>query len=240
MSRRGSSLPTWIVRSSFMARQARTGAGDAHKSRPTVLPFTPTLADLDADRLSRRRRASARSSPMPRTLYAALAGGASESEEPLGRYGADHQHDRSGWVVLCQDPARSSGQPKTRGHSQGPMTGWLRGLADAGRPGSAADRFRQRRRFAVPSTPGCPPAPGPDTRCRRDGELWESAGYAGSEGIDIVLLNLIEQESPYPNITTTIGDAADLSRYGDGAFDVAVSNSVIEHLPTPALQARMG
>ena len=69
--------------------------------------------------------------------------------------------------------------------------------------------------------------------------FWERAGYAGRDGIEIILLNLIDQKSPYPNITSTIGDAADLSRYRDDEFDVVVSNSVIEHLPTPALQALM-
>ena len=49
----------------------------------------------------------------------------------------------------------------------------------------------------------------------------------------------MEQEAPHSNMTATIGDAADLSVYGDDAFDIVVSNSVIEHLPTPELQARM-
>lgn len=119
------------------------------------------------------------------------------------------------------------------------MTGWLRGLADGGRPGSTADRFRQRRfsRFR----PLLDALPRPVRILDVGGTVifWERAGYAGRDGIEIVLLNLIDQESPYPNITATIGDAADLSRYGDEVFDVVVSNSVIEHLPTPALQALM-
>jgi SAM-dependent methyltransferase len=119
------------------------------------------------------------------------------------------------------------------------VTGWLRGLADGGRPGSAADRFRQRR-FSV-FRPLLDALPRPVRILDVGGTVvfWERAGYAGREGFEIVLLNLTDQESPYLNITATIGDAADLSRYDDKAFDVVVSNSVIEHLPTPALQAMM-
>ncbi len=119
------------------------------------------------------------------------------------------------------------------------MTSWLRGLADGGRPGSAADRFRQRRFLLFRPLLDALPRPVRILDVGGTVVFWERAGYAGHEGIEIVLLNLTEQESPYPNITATIGDAADLSRYDDEAFDVVVSNSVIEHLPTPALQALM-
>jgi len=69
--------------------------------------------------------------------------------------------------------------------------------------------------------------------------FWERVGYAGPERVEIVLLNLMAQESSYENMSSAVGDAADLSEYGDDAFDVTLSNSVIEHLPTPELQARM-
>jgi SAM-dependent methyltransferase len=69
--------------------------------------------------------------------------------------------------------------------------------------------------------------------------FWERLGYAGDREIEIVLVNLVEQTSSYANITPTVGDAADLSAFADDAFDIVVSNSVLEHLPTPELQARM-
>lgn len=69
--------------------------------------------------------------------------------------------------------------------------------------------------------------------------FWERLGYAGDPGIEVVLLNLMEQPSDHANITSTVGDAADLSAFDDDSFDIVVSNSVLEHLPTPALQARM-
>jgi SAM-dependent methyltransferase len=119
------------------------------------------------------------------------------------------------------------------------LTGRLRGLADAGRPGSPADRFRQRRFARFRPLLDALPRPVRILDVGGTVVFWEQAGYAGHDGIEIVLLNLIDQDPAYPNITATVGDAADLSRYGDGAFDVVVSNSVIEHLPTPALQARM-
>lgn len=119
------------------------------------------------------------------------------------------------------------------------MTARLRGLADNRRPGSAADRFRQRRFARFRPLLDALPRPVRVLDLGGTTGFWERVGYAGRDGIEIVLLNLMEQEAPHANMTTTIGDATDLSVYGDDAFDVVVSNSVIEHLPTPELQARM-
>jgi SAM-dependent methyltransferase len=119
------------------------------------------------------------------------------------------------------------------------VTGRLRSLADGRRPGSAADRFRQRRfarfRELVDGLSG------PIRILDVGGTtvFWERVGYAGHDRIEIVLLNLMEQPAPHDNMTSVVGDAADLSPYADDAFDIVVSNSVIEHLPTPQLQARM-
>ena len=113
-----------------------------------------------------------------------------------------------------------------------PVTGRLRSLADGRRPGSAADRFRQRRfarfRELVDGIDG------PIRILDVGGTtvFWERVGYAGHDRIEIVLLNLMEQPAPHDNMTSTVGDAADLSPYADDTFDIVVSNSVIEHLPT--------
>lgn len=119
------------------------------------------------------------------------------------------------------------------------MTRRFRGLADGQRPGSVADRFRQRRfaafRDLVDALPG-------RVRILDVGGttgFWERVGYAGHDRVEIVLVNLVEQDPPHDNITAQVGDATDLSRFPDDAFEVAVSNSVIEHLPTLELQARM-
>ena len=119
------------------------------------------------------------------------------------------------------------------------MTRSLRGLADSQRPGSVADRFRQRRflefRELVDSLPG-------RVRILDVGgttSFWERVGYAGHDRVEVVLVNLVEQDAPHDNITAEVGDATDLSRFPDDAFEVAVSNSVIEHLPSLELQARM-
>lgn len=119
------------------------------------------------------------------------------------------------------------------------MTARLRGLADGRRPGSAADRFRQRRFARFRQLVDALPRPVRIMDVGGTTVFWERLGYAGHDGIEVVLLNLMEQSSPYANITSTVGDAADLSAFGDDAFDVVVSNSVMEHLPTPELQARM-
>jgi SAM-dependent methyltransferase len=119
------------------------------------------------------------------------------------------------------------------------LTARLRGLADSRRPGSLADRLRQRR-FEL--LRGLLDALGRPVRILDVGGttgFWERVGYAGRDGVEIVLLNQIDQEAPHDNLTAVLGDAADLSAFGDGSFDVVLSNSVIEHLPTPELQGRM-
>ncbi len=119
------------------------------------------------------------------------------------------------------------------------MTARLRGLADGRRPGSAADRFRQRRFARFRQLVDTLPRPVRILDVGGTTVFWERLGYAGDPTIQVVLLNLMEQASTFDNITSTVGDAADLSAFGDDAFDIVVSNSVLEHLPTPALQARM-
>jgi hypothetical protein len=70
-------------------------------------------------------------------------------------------------------------------------------------------------------------------------EFWEQRGHAGDDRFQLTLLNLGEQERRWENIQSVAGDACDLSRWTDGSFDVAFSNSVIEHVFTFERQRAM-
>ena len=69
-------------------------------------------------------------------------------------------------------------------------------------------------------------------------EFWEAGGWAGREDIEITLVNHVSQPQTHENIIPTVGDAADLP-HDDASFDLAFSNSVIEHLFTWECQEKM-
>ncbi|HOO52788.1 MAG TPA: class I SAM-dependent methyltransferase [Methanothrix sp.] len=69
--------------------------------------------------------------------------------------------------------------------------------------------------------------------------FWERMGFADDENYQITILNLSKTESHHTNISLVVGDARDMSEFGDEAFDVAFSNSVIEHVGGPAEQRQM-
>jgi hypothetical protein len=64
-------------------------------------------------------------------------------------------------------------------------------------------------------------------------------GFAVSSHVEIVLLNLTAQAVAHEHMRAVAGNAADMSMFRDGEFDVVLSNSVIEHLPSLELQRRM-
>jgi len=124
------------------------------------------------------------------------------------------------------------------------MQGLLRGLADNRQAGSMADRFRQRRfalfRSLLDALP--PAADGRRLRILDVGgtpTFWERMGFAVSPQVEIVLLNLTDQDVAHEHMRAVVGNAADMSMFRDGEFDVVLSNSVIEHLPSLELQRRM-
>ena len=70
-------------------------------------------------------------------------------------------------------------------------------------------------------------------------DFWESCGWAGKQGVHITLLNLYPMDSIHENVECRVGDATDLSQFKDQSFDIVFSNSVIEHLLSPARQLLM-
>jgi hypothetical protein len=70
-------------------------------------------------------------------------------------------------------------------------------------------------------------------------EFWEHRGWAGRDDVEIRLLNLGPQQQRHHNLVPAQGEATNLSEYTDNSFDIAFSNSVIEHLFTLAHQRAM-
>jgi Methyltransferase domain len=71
-------------------------------------------------------------------------------------------------------------------------------------------------------------------------EFWQLMGLRRLDDVRITIFNLQAQSVPRPVFENAVGDARDLSRYGDKSFDVVFSNSVIEHLgPEFSDQQRM-
>jgi hypothetical protein len=69
--------------------------------------------------------------------------------------------------------------------------------------------------------------------------FWENRGWAGRADVEIFSLNLVGETERHNNVKSLIGDATNLSEFGDASFDIAFSNSVIEHLFTFENQRRM-
>lgn len=116
----------------------------------------------------------------------------------------------------------------------------LRKMADSSQADSLALRARRRRfvRFERLLESRNPPIQILDLGGTE--RFWVEMGFVDVPGISIVLLNLgAAVPTSGERIESISGDARDLSRFGDDAFDVVFSNSVIEHVGDLDDQRRM-
>jgi hypothetical protein len=118
-------------------------------------------------------------------------------------------------------------------------TARLQRLADDGSAGSISHRLRERRFRLFDRLVGGLPRPLRIIDVGGTTKYWQQRGWAGRDDVSITLVNLEAEERQYDNIHPTAGDATDLSDHAHGSFDVAFSNSVIEHLFTIQRQTRM-
>lgn len=112
-------------------------------------------------------------------------------------------------------------------------------LADYRRPGSFASRSRQRRSRLFEALVTTLPPPRRVLDVGGTPEFWLHENLARRLDLDVVVLNLFPQFSDAPNITCVTGDAANMAEFSGGQFDIAFSNSVIEHLGTIEHQKQM-
>ncbi|HWA33083.1 MAG TPA: class I SAM-dependent methyltransferase [Cyclobacteriaceae bacterium] len=69
--------------------------------------------------------------------------------------------------------------------------------------------------------------------------FWVNEGYHKRIDVKITIINIRVEETGYPNIHVVQGDACDLSQFKEKQFDIAFSNSLIEHLFTKENQQKM-
>lgn len=115
----------------------------------------------------------------------------------------------------------------------------LRSAADVHDADSFSNRMRSRRFAMFERLAGGFPRPLRILDVGGTNLFWEQRGWAGRSDVLITTLNLFEDEHKHPNITPTKGDATNMSGIADRQFDVAFSNSVIEHLFTLDNQKKM-
>lgn len=100
------------------------------------------------------------------------------------------------------------------------------------RPQSWGNRFRNKRFEFLRDKLDTLPKP---VRILDIGGLesfWTNRGYGDNPNYQITILNLDARKTSFPNINSIVGDARNLTAIADNEFDVAFSNSVIEHLYT--------
>src|SRR5262245_49750240 len=69
--------------------------------------------------------------------------------------------------------------------------------------------------------------------------FWKIMDLADRDDLQFTVLNIFPTKNPDERFCWIVGDARDLSQFGDGAFDLVFSNSVIEHVGGAADQLRM-
>lgn len=118
------------------------------------------------------------------------------------------------------------------------MTG-LAELAIGPQAGSISSRMRRRRFRWFERLTALLPRPLRIIDVGGRNEFWERHDWAGRRDVRITLVNIVDQPRRHENIEPRVGDATDLSVFADDSFDIAFSNSVIEHLENRPRQIAM-
>jgi hypothetical protein len=97
-------------------------------------------------------------------------------------------------------------------------------------PKSLASRLRKRRNEKFRDSIYTLPRPLNILDVGGTAAVWRTIGFANAPDIRITLFNLKQEEVHETNIISMVGDARSMKSFTDAQFDVAYSNSVIEHL----------
>src|SRR4051794_13691667 len=105
----------------------------------------------------------------------------------------------------------------------------MRRLSDSQCPTSFGNKLRTKRFRQFETLAALLPRPLKILDVGGTASFWENRGWAGRSDIQVVTLNLKAEEQRYENVKPIAGDAIDI-KFDDRVFDIAFSNSVIEHL----------
>ncbi len=119
------------------------------------------------------------------------------------------------------------------------MQGLIRKLADNRTEDSLATHLRRKRFSLFQSLLSRLPRPIKILDVGGTQQFWQTMGFAGQEGLHIVILNLAAEKTASPLFQSVAGDARNMPEFSNREFDVVFSNSVIEHLGTWAGQQAM-
>ncbi len=89
-----------------------------------------------------------------------------------------------------------------------------------------SDRYAKNSRLRIIDIGGVP-------------AFWDNMGMAGDERYSIDCFNVMAQESRFKNISCFVGDGTELRGVKDNEYDIAFSQSVIEHVGPRANHAKM-
>jgi len=106
----------------------------------------------------------------------------------------------------------------------------LRTAADGHSTDSFSNRMRSRRFAMFERLVDSLPRPLRIIDLGGSNEFWEQRGWAEREGVEVTTVNLEAEERRHETIIPIQGDVTAMPDFADKSFDVAFSNSVIEHL----------
>jgi len=106
----------------------------------------------------------------------------------------------------------------------------LRSLSNSYEPYSLANKFRRKRLALFQGLLKFVPRPLTILDVGGTEIFWESIGFNNVEGVEIIMLNIIDIEVHHNNFRSVIGDARNMRQFKDKEFDVVFSNSVIQYV----------
>ena len=115
----------------------------------------------------------------------------------------------------------------------------IKKISNGWQPGSLAGKLRQQRLALLCKVIDFKKSPIKILDIGGQDSFWNALDTSILPCHHITFLNIFEQETKLPNAVSLVGDGRNMQGFADGSFDLAFSNSVIEHVGGLRDQKRM-